>query len=650
MFDTIKNAVKFRVERFILRGAHYRLLLIGALIGLISIGGGLLAFSTTADFASPAEGIWWAFLRMTDPGYLGDDKGYTLAAISTIVTVLGYVLFMGSLIAILTQWLDQTIRGLESGLTPIVQRNHVLILGWTNRTPTIVHELVMSEGRVQRFLRRHGARRLRIVILSDEVTAKRRQDLRDLLGSDWDDRQVIFRSGTPLKIEHLRRVDFLNAAVVILPGSEIESGGSDAADMRTIKTLLSVSNIHDGGKGCSDFPLMAAEVFDARKIAVARNAYPGRAEIIASDSVISLLIAQNVRHKSLSHVYSELLTHGEGSNEIYIREWPTLCDERLQDLRDTFPGAILMGVLRYEETQVCAHLNPPDRFVLQENDRFVFMARSYQDTEPLPNYTPRPTGKGIREETSEETTGRRILLMGWNDRVPALINEFDSYETERFEIDVLSAIPIKERHQRMARYTQQQKRVQQKHLEGDYAAPSDLIRIDPNGYDNVVIVGCDWLDSKEEADARSILGLLLLKDMLKEESKKPQMLIELLDPQNHAIFRREQEEVLISPMILSHMLAHVALRPDLNVIFHELFSSGGAEICFRAAEAYGLGNGDVSFRDVQDAVAAGGDTAVGVHILAETFSPSGGVHLNPDRSTAWNLRPEDEIVVVTTYS
>lgn len=55
---------------------------------------------------------------------------------------------------------------LESGLTPIVKDDHVLIPGWTNRTPSIVRELVLSEGRVKRFLKRIGASRLNIVILT----------------------------------------------------------------------------------------------------------------------------------------------------------------------------------------------------------------------------------------------------------------------------------------------------------------------------------------------------------------------------------------------------------------------------------------------------------------------------------------------------
>ena len=102
--------------------------------------------ATNATFDSNKTAIWWAFLRLTDPGYLGDDEGLARRIISTVLTVLGYVLFMGSLIAILTQWLNQKIRNFESGLTPIVRRNHILILGWTNRTPAIVAELMRSEG------------------------------------------------------------------------------------------------------------------------------------------------------------------------------------------------------------------------------------------------------------------------------------------------------------------------------------------------------------------------------------------------------------------------------------------------------------------------------------------------------------------------
>ncbi|MCP3882774.1 MAG: hypothetical protein GY701_30920, partial [Sulfitobacter sp.] len=51
--------------------------------------------------------------------YLGDDEGVAKATVSTVVTVLGYILFMGALIAILVQWLSDTMDRLELGLTPV---------------------------------------------------------------------------------------------------------------------------------------------------------------------------------------------------------------------------------------------------------------------------------------------------------------------------------------------------------------------------------------------------------------------------------------------------------------------------------------------------------------------------------------------------
>jgi hypothetical protein len=83
-------------------------------------------------------------------------------------------------------------------------------------------------------------------------------------------------------------------------------------------------------------------------------------------------------------------------------------------------------------------------------------------------------------------------------------------------------------------------------------------------------------------------------------------------------------------MILSHILVHVALRPDLNVVFHELFSSGGAEIFFRSAGYYKLVSWELTFGEIQDVVSICGEINVGVRICADSKSIPGGVHLFRD--------------------
>ena len=165
----MRIALQFALERWIQKGIIAQLLFTAGVVGLVAVAGGLVAWATTPGFDDHWSAIWWAFLRLTDPGYLGDDQGFALRVISTVITVAGYVLFMGSLIAIMTQWLAATMRRLEIGVTPISMRGHVVILGWSNRTPEVIRKFLQARGRLARFLDRKHARKLQVVVLGDSL-------------------------------------------------------------------------------------------------------------------------------------------------------------------------------------------------------------------------------------------------------------------------------------------------------------------------------------------------------------------------------------------------------------------------------------------------------------------------------------------------
>jgi ion channel POLLUX/CASTOR len=645
------NRAKFLLERLVLRGAHYRLLVIAALIGLLSVMAGAVVHFAGAgvDGGFPAA-VWWAFLRLSDPGYLGDDEGTLTRFVSTILTVLGYVVFLGALVAIMTQWLNQRMRALEMGLTPIAQRDHVLIIGWTNRTPTIVQELVLSGSRVRRFLEFHGTRTLRIAILADEVTTELGIELRERLGRLWNERQVILRTGSALRLEHLQRVDFIHAAAVLMPATDFGEGGPDQADTRTVKTLLSMTNHEQAGD--AELPLVVAEIFDSRRIPVARRAYGGPMEILASDAIISRLIAQTVRHRGLSRVYGELLTHGHG-NEIYVRGYPALAGLSCRDLAGRFQDAVLLGIVRPDGSTFQPLLNPPADAVLEEGDRLALVARGYQETQPGPAVvTGAASGwatapQACRLSPPAPARPRRILILGWSHKVPALLREFGSYGGETFDMVVVSTVPAARREASLHRYEVSTGSVPVRHVEADYATPSVLERLDVAGFDNIVLLGSDRLGSGEESDARSILGYLLLRDMLPERGG-PAVLTELLDAGNIQLLRGIAGEVIISPVILSHMLAQVALRRELRTVFEELFAPGGAEIVFRPAGDYGLDGTGASFGDVAATATAHGETALGVRVAAHSARGT-EVALNPPRARSWEFTPGDDIIVLTTY-
>jgi ion channel POLLUX/CASTOR len=644
----LTNRLKFLLERMVLRGAHYRLLVIAALIGLLSV----VAGSVVHVFRAGIDGgfgsaVWWAFLRLSDPGYLGDDEGALLRFVSTILTVLGYVVFLGALVAIMTQWLNQRMRALEAGLTPIAQREHVLIIGWTNRTPTLVQELVMSSARVRRFLELHGTRTLRIAILANEVTTELGIELRDRLGRLWNERQVILRTGSPLRIEHLQRVDFIHASAVIMPGTDFAEGGPDQADTRTIKTLLSMTR-HPQLESVAELPLVVAEIFDARRSDVARRAYGGPVEILASDTIIGRLVAQNVRHPGLSHVFGELLTHGRG-NKIYLRDCGSLAGLTFDELPARFDQAVLLGLVRRNGADDRPLLNPPGDTVLHADDRLALVARSYPATEPGAPAGPVADRDDVVPLPSEShDRPLRVLILGWSHKVPALLSEFDSYADERFSIDVVSTTAVGKREAALQRHGVRPARITLRHIDADFAIPSVLERVDVTGYDNIVLLGSDRLGSGEESDARTIMGYLLLRDILPERGG-PAVLIELLDAGNVSLFRKRSTEVIVTPIVLSHMLAQVALRRELRGVFDELFGPGGAEIMFRRPADYGLAGGSTNFRAIEAAVASRGEIALGVRIATGAGEAAGAL-LNPPRDQEWQLGAADRIVALTTYT
>ena len=640
MAGGITRTARFLLERWIQKGVLHQLVLMAALVALVAVLGGLVAWAATPAFDGAPGAVWWAFLRLTDPGYLGDDEGVVLRVVSTAVTVLGYVLFMGSLIAILTQGLARMLRDLESGLTPITMRDHVVVLGWTNRTPEIVLELLSARGRLERFLARHEARTLRVVVLSEEVDAARRLELREYLGARWSDTQVFMRSGSTLQPDHLRRLDLRRASAVIVPGSDFELGGAESTDTRVVKALLTVDNLL-ADQAQDERPSVVAEVFDTLKVPIAREAALGRIEVIASDRVVGRLVSQAVRHRGVAQVLFRILSHRRGDS-IYLRELPQLAGLRAHALYEAFPHAIVLGWVRNEEGGRTTHLDPRSEDTLRPDDVLVLLAEAFDRCAPRAGRpTPKPPARRLPPPAPPRAEGvHRVLALGWSHKLGALAVELGESRSRRFELVVMSRVPAEERLRWLERVAWDTAFVDVRHVEGDYALESDLSKLDLAAFDSVVFLASDYASSSEEADARSILGYVLLRAFLKRLADPPEVLVELLDPDNAHLFGKTEDVYLVTPRILSYLLAHVALRPELSSVFDELFCAGGCEITLWPASELQLAQASAGFAEIQRAVLERGGVALGVQTAA------GGVALNPDREERWTFGPGDQVVVL----
>lgn len=646
----IRESIKFFLERQFIKGAHIQLMFVALLIGLISLVGGVLVMQSGEPTDSLDKAVWWAFLRLTDPGYLGDDEGAWRRLISTILTILGYVVFLGSLVAIITTWLNNKIRILEQGLTPVTAKNHILILGWNSKTIHTAGEIFQSTGRLRRFLKFYGARRLNLIILSDDVTPDHVQELRDspLIGKGAD--EIILRTGIPIDREDLKRVDSLNAAAIIIPSSSYTDKELITPDVETIKTLLSLNAEAEDSPLIDRFPYVVAEIQDKSKIKAAYRSYSGPMEVIGSNTIISRLLAQNIRHHGLSVVYNELLTHSVNNN-FFCREYPEAVGKMIYELKHAFPKAILLGVVRIIDEKRSPILNPSPDFIIEKNDRLVFIARKSTDIEfkSIDYGKQNPVTKVTQKLKVEEQEGvASILILGWNHHIPALVRELCTYEDEFYDITMVNIYPKEKREAQIEKAGNINDRVNIVHIEEDYVNESILKNLNPSQFDNIVLVSSERVLEKEEADARTIVGYALLEEELENMHKKPNILLELSDPNNEALLRKYKAEVIISPLILSNLLAGIALQREVNSICKELFTTGGAEIIFRNHDEYGLNPGTIPFSKLEEKAAEFGEIALGVYKTNHLKRKEEEIHLNPEKNKSLEIGPEVLLVVLTT--
>jgi hypothetical protein len=394
-----------------------------------------------------------------------------------------------------------------------------------------------------------------------------------------------------------------------------------------------------------DQPLIVAELQDTRHQGTLRGLNSGPMEVIAGDDVISRLIVQNVRHPGLSRVYEELLSDASG-NQVYVREEPSLTGASVQQLANVFPRGVLLGVVRPRDEGFEALLNPPSGLRLEAGDRIAVLAPSHGDAAP-----PQILGKMVPLDESSMlpragVARRRVLLLGWNHRVPALLREFAACPSEVFEIDIVSQVSPAKREKRIAVEALPEARFSIRQFELDYAVPAYLERIDPACYDNIVLLASERLKPGAESDARTILGYLLLSELMADAAGAPPVLVELTDPENIALFDTRPGEIIVTPVIVSRIMARVTLRRELRAVFDELFSSGGCEILFRRAAEYGLTSDKYTFAQVQRAVVACGEIAIGIKRAPAEREPGGGVELNPGRDALLRIQKGDELIVL----
>ena len=146
----------------------------------------------------------------------------------------------------------------------------------------------------------------------------------------------------------------------------------------------------------------------------------------------------------------------------------------------------------------------------------------------------------------------------------------------------MSQVSATKREKRIAVEALPPSQLEIRQLEFDYTVPAYLESVDPAAYDNVVLVASGTAQTRRRVgracDPR--LSAAARDDGYGARSTPGAGRTHRSVP-TPLCSRSGTGEIIVSPLIVSHMLARVALRRELRAVFDELFSSNGCEILFR---------------------------------------------------------------------
>ena len=139
---------------------------------------------------------------------------------------------------------------------------------------------------------------------------------------------------------------------------------------------------------------------------------------------------------------------------------------------------------------------------------------------------------------------------------------------------------------------------------------------------------------------------LMLRSLLPDESRGPELTVELLERENRFLFDHRVDDVIVSPLLISYLMSLVVLRRELAPVISELSKPWGKQIILEPAADLVPTHEPVHFSDIENASAERGLIALG---LQRGTGAEARVELNPARDAEWNLVSDDKVVVLATF-
>ncbi|KAI9074286.1 hypothetical protein K1719_043771 [Acacia pycnantha] len=601
---SLNKRIAYRVDVFLSVHPYAKpLVLLVATLLLIFLGGLALFGVTTEDLA---HCLWLSWTYVADSGNHASSEGIGPRLVAVSISFGGMLIF-AMMLGLVSDTISEKFDSLRKGKSEVVEQNHTLILGWSDKLGSLLNQLSIANESLG------GGT---VVVMAERDKEEMELDIAKM-EFDFKGTSVICRSGSPLILADLKKVSVSKARAIIVLA---EDGNADQSDARALRTVLSLTGVKEGLRGH-----IVVELSDLDNEVLVKLVGGDLVETVVAHDVIGRLMIQCARQPGLAQIWEDIL--GFENCEFYIKRWPQLDGMLFEDVLISFPDAIPCGI------KVASHggriiLNPDDSYILQEGDEVLVIAED--DDTYAPASLPMVWRGSLPKDFVYPKSPERILFCGWRRDMEDMIMVLEASLAPNSELWMFNDVLEKEREKKLTDGGLDINRLVNISLvnrEGNAVIRRHLESLPLESFDSILILADESVeDSAIQADSRSLATLLLIRDIqarrlpyeamvspahggsfskgswigqMKQASDRSVIISEILDPRTKNLLSMSKiSDYVLSNELVSMALAMVAEDRQINDVLEELFAEEGNEMHIRQADLYLFEGEELSFYEI----------------------------------------------------
>jgi len=589
--------------------------------------------------------FWQTFfsqlLAALDPGnflvfeLVSDSKSpkSLLFIICSLLSLLSGLMVIATLIGIVSSSIENVMLSFKKGKTFVVEKDHVIILGWNDQIFTIIKELEIAH---------ENTKRICIVIMSSQEPEIMRDEIENRVSLKNLD--IVYRSGNVLDIEDLKKISIKDSKSIIVLTDILDR------DAQAFKIALTINKLTPGDFEFKPGFSVVVAMEDEENIQLLNQISKNTITTFNIHLLQSRIIAQCCRQTGLSVVYNDLLDFD--GEEIYFfkinidnnPKHKIFLEESFQDISVILNNAILIGVFTNNECLI----QPDNKYLFKDGDELILIQNDDDEPKIMEDLIYHEHLVNLSENLNE--TVKNILIINWNEDTPYLLKDLNIYLPSESNVDIiinsdrLSKLDInklKEKNKLIGEF-----------IKEDNLSQEVLRNLNLEQYDSIVLLSDNIVPDialSNASDAKSIITLLQLRIILKELNKSEIPIIsQIQNPTSKDLIENEANyDIIVSNKLVGNYTCQLAENSRLKLVFDEILQPEGSEFYMRDVRQYIKLNEKINFYTLCKAATKRNEIVIGYKIKKEESLPNHGIYINPLKSEELVFHDGDQIIVLS---